>query len=301
MSTALESPRSAAPASATRAWHRLWWKPALIALFLSFCYYDVVAKLVHDWWFDPDASHGFIVPLFAGYLIWQQRHKLAAMPARPSWVGLLIISAALGTLVIGVLGAELFLSRCSLVLALGGLVVYFFGWQFFRAVAFPWIFLFFMIPPPAIIFNQITFSLQILASQLAKESLTFVGVPVLLEGNVLKLPAMPLEVADACSGIRSLISLGVVSIIYGYLAESRNTIRVALAAASIPLAVSANAARIMGTGIMVQYWDPDKALGFFHTFSGWVVFMIAMALLLGAHGLLRTVADAAGRRVQWAS
>src|SRR5581483_11869052 len=135
------------------------------------------------------------------------------------------------------------------------------------------------IPPPAIIFNQITFSLQLLASQMAKASLSAIGVPVLLEGNILRLPVMPLEVAEACSGIRSLISLGVVAIIYGYMLEQSKLVRLVLAVAAIPLAVVANAGRIVGTGRLVEYWSPDKALGFFHEFSGWVVFMIAVGLL----------------------
>jgi exosortase len=197
---------------------------------------------------------------------------------------------------VGNLGAEIFFSRCSLVLVLGGLVIHFCGWDYFRKMLFPWAFLFFMIPPPAIIFNQITFALQLLASQMAKFSLSAIGVPVLLEGNILRLPVMPLEVAEACSGIRSLISLGVLAIIYGNLMEQSNGIRVALAIAAIPLAVVANAGRIVGTGLLVEYWSPEKALGFFHEFSGWVVFMIAVALLMLLHGTLRSAFNMIDRR-----
>jgi len=173
-----------------------------------------------------------------------------------------------------------------LLLLIAGLVVYFLGWRFFRAVLFPWAFLILMIPIPAILFNQITFPLQILASKLAAAVLPVAGVPVLREGNVINLPALPLEVAQACSGIRSLLSLMTLSIIYGYVAETRVAIRVLLALASIPIAVVANSLRIVGTGLLVQYWDPDKAEGFFHLFSGWLIFLVSLAMLLFLHQLL---------------
>jgi exosortase len=188
------------------------------------------------------------------------------------------------------MGAELFLSRLSLLLVLGGLIVLFLGWSFFRAVLFPWAFLLLMIPIPAIIFNQITFPLQLLASRVASTSLPWMGVPVLREGNVIVLPAMALEVAEACSGIRSLMSLMTLAIIYGYLMERRVSVRVLLALASIPIAVAANSFRILGTGLLVQYWDPEKAQGFFHEFSGWLIFVISLAMLYLLHGLVRIFA-----------
>ena len=128
---------------------RVWWQLAAVGLFLGLCYYDVIAGLVRDWWVDPDASHGFIVPLFSAYLLWQCRGTLKKTPVRPSWLGLVIVAAGLSILVVGNLGAELFLSRTSFVLVLGGLVIHFGGWEYFRKVLFPWAFLFFMIPPPA--------------------------------------------------------------------------------------------------------------------------------------------------------
>ncbi len=176
----------------------------------------------------------------------------------------LIVVFALAVLLAGVLGAELFLSRISLLLLIAGLVVFFRGWHSFRPFFFPWAFLFLMIPIPEIVFGQITFPLQILASKVAALLLPLLGVPVLREGNIINLPAMPLEVVEACSGIRSLLSLVTLAIIYGYLVETRTWARVTLALASIPIAVAANSLRIVGTGLLVQYWDPDKAEGFFH-------------------------------------
>ena len=204
----------------------------------------------------------------------------------------MITALGLLVLVVGVLGAELFLSRFSLLVVIAGLVIFFRGWEFFRAILFPWALLLLMIPIPAIIFNQITFPLQILASKAAAFALPLAGVPVLREGNVINLPAMPLEVAQACSGIRSLLSLGTLAIIYGYLMESRNSVRTLLALASIPIAVVANSLRIIGTGLLVQYWDPDKAEGFFHAFSGWLIFVVSLGMLFLLHHLLLLIRPA---------
>ena len=200
------------------------------------------------------------------------------------------MAIGLCVLIVGQMGAELFLSRLSLLIVLAGLIVLFLGWSFFRAVLFPWAFLLLMIPIPAILFNQITFPLQLLASKVASTTLPWMGVPVLREGNVIILPAMALEVAEACSGIRSLMSLMTLAIIYGYLMESRVSLRVLLALASIPIAVAANSFRIVGTGLLVQYWDPDKAQGFFHEFSGWLIFVISLAMLYLLHRVIRVFA-----------
>lgn len=207
----------------------------------------------------------------------------------PSWFGLAIVAGALGILIVGELGAEFFLSRASLVFLLAGLVVYLLGWSYFRAVLFPWAFLFFMIPIPAIIFNQVAFPLQFLAARFASFLLVLFGVPVLREGNIIQLPTTSLEVAQACSGIRSLMSLGALAVIYGYFLDTKNLRRVILALAAIPIAVAANGLRVMGTGLLGYYWDPEKAEGFFHTFSGWVIFIISIALLFAFHGLLRWI------------
>lgn len=193
---------------------------------------------------------------------------------------------SLAILTVGVLGAELFLSRVSSVLLLGSLVVFFLGWHWLRQLLFPLSFLLLMIPIPAIVFNQITFPLQILASKTASLLLPWLGVPVLREGNVIRLPAMALEVAEACSGIRSLLSLMTLAIIYSYLLEKRIWVRAVLTLASIPIAVAANSLRIVGTGLLVQYWDAAKAEGFFHAFSGWLIFIVSLMLLFGLHQLL---------------
>src|SRR5579863_217367 len=262
------------------------WQTATLLALVGLLYAPILVRLVGQWWSDPNFSHGFFVPAFAGFVLWQDRSRLAAIRPAPSTWGLAIILLSLCTLILGVFGAELFLSRVSLLMLATGLVLFFLGWVFLRAVLFPLLFLVLMVPIPAIIFSQITFPLQILASKLSATVLPFCGVPVFREGNVINLPAMPLEVAQACSGIRSLLSLTTLAIMYGYLMETRVAVRVTLALASVPIAVTANALRIVGTGLLVQYWDPEKAEGFFHAFSGWLIFVVSLLMLFGLHGAI---------------
>ncbi len=264
---------------------------ALIACLLTFLYGPVFARLATQWSHDPNFSHGFFVPAFSLYLLWDQRRTLAHFDPQPAWTGLWLLVPGLLCFVVGTLGAELYLSRVSIVPVLGGLVALFLGWRFLHAAAFPWLFLLLMIPPPALVFNQITFPLQIFASQVAANLLPVLGVPVLREGNVIHLPAMALEVAEACSGIRSLMSLMTLAVMYGYVLEKRLGMRVLLAMAAVPIAVAANSLRIVGTGLLVQYWDPEKAEGFFHTFSGWIIFVVSILLLFAVRRVLHWVLD----------
>ena len=259
-------------------------------------YFRVLVKLVTDWWQIPDFSHGFLVPIFAGYLVWSKRKTLLETRIAPSWGGVAFIVFGVVVLVLGVYGAELFLSRVSLIIMLAGLVVCFGGWELLKELRFVLLVLLLAIPIPSIIFNEITLPLQLLASKLASSLLPLFGVPVLREGNVIELPSMKLEVAEACSGIRSLMSLFALSVFYGYFLENSFLRRALLALSSIPIAIAANAVRIFGTGLCVQYWDPDKAQGFFHEFSGWVIFLVSLGCLYIVHLTMRLF-PAHGRKV----
>jgi exosortase len=277
---------SVTQAGRTHLWKRFGWQAATLLALVGLLYAPILFRLTQQWWSDPNFSHGFLVPVFTGFVVWQDRARLAALRPAPSIWGLAVILLSLCTLILGVFGAELFLSRVSLLMLAAGLILFFLGYEFLRAVLFPLVFLILMVPLPAIVFSQITFPLQILASKLSASMLPFFGVPVFREGNVINLPAMPLEVAEACSGIRSLLSLTTLAIMYGYLLEKRVAIRLALALASVPIAVAANGFRIVGTGLLVQYWDPEKAEGFFHAFSGWLIFVVSLMMLFVLHRVL---------------
>jgi exosortase len=271
-------------ANPPRASSRLDWLPyVIVAILLVVLYYRVAVKLVYDWYTIPDYSHGFLVPFFAAFLIWDKRKVLKAIPINQTWSGIVLVVFSNMVLILGVYGVELFTARISFIFLMTGLIATFFGWAMVRELSFPLLVLVLAIPFPAILFNRITFPLQLLASRIASDILPLLGVPTLHEGNVIELPVMKLEVAEACSGIRSLMSLFTLAVFYGYFLERTTRRRVILALASIPIAVTANVARIVGTGLCVQYWDPEKALGFFHEFSGWVMFVVSLACLFLVH------------------
>jgi len=261
-----------------------WWlQLAVLGALSLWLYSSTLAHLVGQWYHDPDFSHGFVVPMFSAYVVWLKRRQLARLPVQPSWSGLALLVLGLGVFAVGQLGAELFLARSSMLLVLAGLIVLFMGWTYFGALLFPAAFLILMVPIPAIIFNQITFPLQLLDSHLAAVVLPWFGVPVFRAGNVINLPGIQLNVAEACSGIRSLMSLSTVAIIYGYLMDRRTVVRMALFVASVPIAVAANSLRIIGTGILVQYFSPRAADGYFHSWWGVFIFVIALIMLYLLH------------------
>ena len=268
----------------------------LSAAAFGFLYRRVIAKLVYDWINDGNYSHGFLIVPIAAYLVWERRKRLTAEPIKPSAFGLVILGASLTTLAAGVLGAELFLSRVSMIGVVAGAVLYTMGWRALQRLAFPLAFLLLMIPIPAIIFNQIAFPLQLLASKAAEFTLSGLGIPVLREGNVIVLAHTSLEVAEACSGIRSLISLVTLAIVYGYFTDKRVWARIVLALAAVPVAVFANGVRVAGTGVAAHYYGPEAAEGFFHTVSGWTLFVVAFVMLFGIQRVLGIGSSAPGSR-----
>jgi exosortase len=262
------------------------WTGVLSALLLVL-YGPILKALVLDWWNDPNYGHGFLVPVFAGYVLWRERERLRQIPLKPANSGLLVMLFAIALLLAGSLGAELFTSRTSLLFLIAGIVLFLAGWKMLRAVSFPLAFLILMIPIPVLIFNEVAFPLQILASRFATFWLHLFNVPVLREGNLIILPNYTLEVVDACSGIRSLMTLITLAIAYGYFAESRRWARYLLVLLMIPIAIVSNAIRIMGAGVLTLHFGKEAAEGFFHEFSGWVIFVAAMILMFACHWVLR--------------
>lgn len=260
--------------------HRaIWIQLSLLFVVVAALYFRVLGGLIDQWINDPNYSHGFLVPFFSAWVVWKSWRAISQVPRSPHWSGLLISACSMGILCLGVLGAENFLARTSFLFLIAGLIVYFFGWACFRAVLFPWAVLFLAVPIPAIILNKIAFPLQFLASRLASGMLALLGVPVLREGNVIHLPSLTLDVVEACSGIRSLVSLITLSVFYGYLFEPGLSRRLILIFSAIPIAVFANGLRIMGSGMLGEYVNPSLAEGFFHSFSGWLIFVLSLLLL----------------------
>ena len=275
-----------------------FWKPLLLAIVVVILYGSVLDGLIREWYFDPNYSHGFLVPIFVCYLVWRKREALFSLGPHPSLSGLFVVLGSLGVLFVGQIGAELFLMRISLVGTIIGLLLYFWGRALLRVLAFPLCFLLLMIPLPGLVHNQIVFPVQLLASRLATAWLEVLRlVPVLREGNILILPNCAIQVVEACSGIRSLISQLALSLGYGYLAERNLVIRALLVLAMIPVAILSNCVRVVGTALLAYYRGPQMAEGFFHLFSGWVIFLLTTILLLR----LRAGLASLGRFLQPAS
>ncbi len=252
-----------------------------MALIWLWLYHDVIRRLVDDWRVDENYSHGFLIPLISGYAIWTQRQRLAALPLQPRLLlGGAFVAVAVAFHLAGVLTGELYASRLSLVLSLAGLALYFGGWAWLRALAFPIGLLLLALPVPSIIFNPLAFRLQLLASDYATRVIQLCGIPALREGNIIELAALKLQVVEACSGIRSLMTLATLAVVYGYFFERHWWRRVVLVLAVPPIAVLTNAARVAVTGVLAHTRGAAVAEGFLHGFSGTLVFVAAVLLLL---------------------
>ena len=273
----------------TVSWLPILWFTALLVA----AYFPVLQHLVEQWSTDEDVGHGFFVPVVAGYIAWQRRDEILAVERKPAWWGLGVMLWGALQGFIGSLGAELFLQRTAVLITLVGLLLVLGGKRLVRALAFPLLLLPFMIPIPAVIYNQITFPLQLFASRVAEATLSLLGIPVLRDGNILELASQKLSVAEACSGIRSLLSLSFLSLVYAYFFDKNVWMRWVLLAATVPIAILANSGRVTITGILSEI-DTELAHGFFHSLEGWIIFLIALAMLVGLHTVIR-------RTLRWGS
>jgi exosortase len=262
---------------------------ALLLPLLVLMYYNIVPLMVQQWNADPNYSHGFIVPLIAGYFLYERREELMKTEVAPATVGLLIIIFGLLQLCIGYLAFELYTMRSSLIVVLAGMILYFFGMKVFRIMLLPVLYLFFMVPLPYIIYDSVAFPLKQLVAKYSVIVLQLMGVVIIREGNILMLPATTLEVADACSGIRSLVSLLALAVAFAFFTQKSTVKRVIMVLSAIPIAIFTNGLRVVVTGILAQYWGSRAAEGFFHEFAGLAVFGVALVMLAGFGALLRKV------------
>ena len=266
-------PDSRKPAGTWAAW-------ALVLILLAAAYWPVVGYLIKNWWIDPNYSHGFLVPLVTAWLLWSRRQGLAQAAGRPSPWGLVVVGLGLVLLILGRWGHELFLQRISLVPVLWGLVLTAWGWPVARATLFPFAYLFFMIPLPYLIYDALAFPLRLVAASLAGDLLRLWGLPVLVEGNIIHLPRNVLDVVDACSGIRSLVSLLAAAVIMVYLWLSRFWSRALVVMLVPPVAILTNSLRVVIAGILAENYGPSMLEGATHDLVGWLVFLAAFGLIL---------------------
>ncbi|WP_245555006.1 exosortase A [Geopsychrobacter electrodiphilus] len=262
-------------------------------LILIFCiagiYSGIFEKLFFDWLNDPNYSHGLLVPFISGYFVWQQRHKLEQLPPKPANSGLFLILFSLLVLFAGLAAQEFFTKRASFVLLLAGIVLFLFGWQWLKQLTLPLGFLFFMIPLPYIVYDAMAFPLKLFVAKFSVIALKLMGVVVVREGNIIMFPQTVLEVADACSGLRSLMSLLALGVALAIVSQPKISRRILLVLLTIPIAISTNMIRVIVTGLLAQHFGAAAAEGFFHEFAGMAVFVLAMVLLFAASGLIRKV------------
>ena len=262
---------------------------SLTLCLLVMLYYRIVPDMVLDWYKDDNYSHGFLVPIIAGYFLWQRWPELKEKIVRPEGMGLALVLLALLQLTIAWLGSEYFTMRSSLFVLLAGLALYLFGREVLKGLALPLGYLIFMVPIPYIIYDAVAFPLKLFITKASVATLQMMGVIVMREGNIIMLPTTTLEVADACSGIRSLMSLLALAAAYAFMIQTSNLKRAILIVSAVPIAIFTNGLRVIVTGILAQWWGAKAAEGFFHEFAGLAVFALAMVILVAEGALLRRI------------
>lgn len=265
------------------------WPLLLFVFLVGLTYYKIVFSMIGQWNQDPNYSHGFLIPFVSAYFLYQKWEDIKSLIVRPRNSGLIIIVGSLLLLIVAYAGTEYFSMRSSMLFLISGAVLYWFGWEILKGVALPLGYLLFMVPVPAIIYDYIAFPLKLLITKYSVWSLKLMGVVVWCEGNIIMFPQTVLEVADACSGIRSLLSLLALSVALAVFSQRTLLKRFLLIVAAIPIAIVTNMFRVIATGFLAQYYGAAAAEGFFHEFAGMAVFVLAMLLLVVTSILLNRV------------
>lgn len=261
----------------------------LLIIIVASCYSTIFMNMAKQWISDPNYSHGFLVPVLSGYYVWQIRDKLKNIELSPSIYGLLVVLFSVFVLFSGVAAQEFYTKRSSFILLLAGIILFLMGWKMLKKLLLPIGFLFFMVPLPYIIYDSIAFPLKLFVANFSVHALKLMGVVVLREGNIIMFPHTVLEVADACSGLRSLMSLLALGFAMSVFFQKKKISIILLILSTVPIAIATNMIRVIGTGFLAQYYGAAAAEGFFHEFAGMGVFLLAMVMLFGCSGLLRKV------------
>ncbi len=264
---------------------------ATIATFLMILYFPVLKELVSDWYHDSNYSHGFLIPLVSGYFIWQKREYLIKITIKTYHVGLFVLLPGLIMYIIATASAEWFFARLSFIIVISGILLFITGKDFFKAIFFPVLFLVFMIPLPYIIYYSLTFPMQIFASKTSTMLLQLIGFPILRQGNIIHLQNYSLEVVEACSGLRSLMTLSALGAALAYFSQKTALGGIFLFLFSIPIAIGANIFRILITALGATLISPNFADGFIHEISGLMVFLVGLTSLAITGAVLNGVSQ----------
>lgn len=259
----------------------------LVLIFLSFVYARIVGAMAGVWVSDDNYSHGFIVPLVAAWFIYDNWDGIKTSRSEGSNLGLPVLLLGIVQLLLGWMATEYYNMRLSLIVVLSGIILYLFGREVFRKLRLSLAYLILMIPLPYIVYDAVAFPLKLFVSWCSVHIIKLMGYAVLREGNIISFPNIVLEVADACSGLRSLVSLIALSVTFAVIFLKGNLSRWLLVFSSVPVAVATNIFRVVVTGILAFHYGRSAAEGFFHEFAGMVIFFIAMILLSLICGLLK--------------
>lgn len=273
--TALAPPESAAATPIQR-----YLEIGILAILIGLIYARTLAGLFDDWWNEPSFSQGMLLPPLALYFAWLDRRPLLSIPAEPSRRGLWVVAGGCFLFLAGKLSAEFFLQRFSFVIVLTGLIWVYWGKARLKRLAFPLVLLSTMIPLPAIVYNTATAPLQLFASETAARIAQWCGVSVYRDGNIIQLAHMSLGVDEACSGLNSFSALMVAALLLGQFLCNSLFVRIMLFLLSAPLSIAVNVLRVAGTAILADY-NEQFALGFYHAFAGWLVFVVGFVAFIG--------------------
>lgn len=261
-----------------------------IAVLIGFIYARTLAGLAEDWWNEPSFSQGMLLPPLALYFAWLDRRPLLALPATSSWQGLWLVGGGCLMFLAGKLSAEFFLQRFSFVVVLAGLIWLYWGTARLKRLAFPLVLLSTMIPLPALVYNTATAPLQLFASETAARVAQWCGVSVYRDGNIIQLAHMSLGVDEACSGLNSFSALMVAALLLGQFLCDKLPARILLFLLSAPLSIAVNVLRVAGTAVLADYSEVF-AMGFYHAFAGWLVFVVGFVAFVGIAKLVHAILE----------
>ena len=259
----------------------------LIFIAVGALYWPVIVPMVKQWASDDNYSHGFLVPIISLYLAYMRKNELQSANIHPCNAGLALVLFGLMMLLLGWVATELLTMRSSLVVVLSGSILYLWGWEIFKILLAPLCYLFLMVPIPAVLYDAAAFPLKLFVTNVSVLSMKALGIVVWQEGNILMFPNITLEVADACSGLRSIMSLLALGAAYAFVLHTLIRDRIILIVSTLPIAILTNCLRVVATGVLAQYFGSAAAEGFFHEFAGLFVFAAAVVMFVALGSALK--------------
>lgn len=261
-------------------------KFVIVLILLVLLFAPVIWELISVWATDDDYSHGFFVIPLSLWMVWRKRATLISLTVKVLWIGLPLFAAGLIAYYISFVTKFHTVTYLSMILTIFGLLLFLTGLQPTKELLFPLLFLLFMFPIPSTYYVLITNPLKLVITKISAQVIYLLGIPVFCDGNLLVFANTQLEVAEACSGVRSMYSFLMLGCLFGFLGRNRKALMILLVVSTLPLALFINVIRVAGTGIISNYYGPEFAQGFFHQFTGFILFFLGFVFLYIEYWLL---------------